>query len=62
MLALEVVGTRKNLRARGRNARGEGGAPSPLARLPLARLFFLAPATQAILRQFIPPAILPLVC
>ena len=43
---LEVVGARKNGRARGRHAKEEG-APSPLARLPLVRPFFLAPATQA---------------
>ena len=38
------MGARKNGRARGRHAKG---APSALARLPLVRLFFLAPATQA---------------
>ena len=41
---------RKNGRARGRHARGEGafraGAPSPLPCLPLACPFFLAPTTS----------------
>ena len=48
---LEVVGTRKNGRARRRHARGEG-APSPLACLSRAPVlsfthYFQAPATQA---------------
>ena len=42
---LEVVGTRKNGRARRRHARGEE-APSPLACLPRARPFSLSPATS----------------
>ena len=44
--ALGSSGARKNKRARGRHARGEG-APSPLACLPLARPFFFGPARQA---------------
>ena len=39
---VEVVGTRKNGRARRRHSRGEG-APSPLACLPRARPFYLSP-------------------
>ena len=42
---LEVVGTRKNGRAKRRHARGEG-APSPLACLPRARPFSLSPTTS----------------
>ena len=46
-----VVGARKNARARGRYARGEG-ALTPLACLPLARPFFLAPTTtERLLRR-----------
>ena len=50
--AWKLNGSRKETNARGRHERGEG-APSPLACLPLARPFFLAPkyfqvpATQA---------------
>ena len=51
---LEVADERENGRARGRHARGEGaparkapaGASSPLARLLLARPFFLVPTTS----------------
>ena len=42
---LEVVGTRKNGRARRRHARGEV-APSPFACLPQARPFSLSPTTS----------------
>ena len=42
---LEVVGPRKNWRARRRHAKGEE-APSPLACLPRARPFSLSPATS----------------
>ena len=41
----EVVGTRKNRRARRRHARGEV-APSPLACLPRAHPFSLSPTTS----------------
>ena len=46
---LQVVGTRKNGRARRRHARGEE-APSPLACLPRARPFSLSPATSKLRR------------
>ena len=55
---LEVVGTRKNGRARRRHARGEE-APSPLACLPRARPFSLSPATsQRLLRRLGYPMLL----
>ena len=61
---LEVVGTRKNGRARRRHARGEE-APSPLACLPRARPLSLSPATsKRLLRRLsyvmlFPPAFPP---
>ena len=43
---LEVVSERENGRARGRHARGEGEATSPLACLLLPRPVFLVPTTS----------------
>ena len=56
---LEIVGARKNGRARERETRGENElAPSLLACLPLARPFFLEPTTCKRLLGRLPVGIL----